>query len=521
MAPRIPSAGEATPSPSELVHRLERQVLVRAFTALALLLRAAVLAGRADPTPVSGQAGAIVLNVSASPTPVSVGGTVRISFSATQPPTITGFTIDFGDGQRVATSAANNSATHAYNAAGAYTITVTATDSTGNHASASVIVTVEAEAAVGAGAPPGAILSAGTATLTIFKSLVTTSGQAMTGTLSGFRFTLTGEAGGNLPTQTQTTNQLGQASFTNLPAGVYSLTESASAGTTFSSMTINGVAAQKGQLFTIQAGGTDNANVVNIQATAPPPPAPGVPVTFQPGWNLVSGPASVVMTGNAGPLYTFQGGDTAYEVIPNGSQLTAGQGYWTYFPGPTTVALPIVSPRVISVSLPAGQFVMIGNPNDGNALLSGADVVFTYDPANGYRSVSSLDPGQGAWAFSAGGGTLTIGGRSVRPATAPPPATPSEPSPPTLGPPAAPSDLVAADIDSTHIQLTWTNNATNAVSIQVYDSMANEQIAAADGSATSTVLSVPPGGHYCAYVYAYNSAGYSDPSNVACADTPG
>ena len=111
--------------------------------------------------------------------------------------------------------------------------------------------------------------STGTATLQIFKSLVTPTGQTTTGTLSGFSFTLSGQAGANFPTQSQTTNQLGQATFSSLPAGVYSLTESVVAGTTFSSMTINGVAAQQGQEFQVQAGGSYNVDVTNtVSASA-------------------------------------------------------------------------------------------------------------------------------------------------------------------------------------------------------------------------------------------------------------
>jgi len=98
---------------------------------------------------------------------------------------------------------------------------------------------------------------------------------------------------------------------------------------------------------------------------------------------------------------------------------------------------------------------------------------------------------------------------------------PTVPAPSARTPvPSAPTNLQATALDSTDLRLTWTNNATNADSILIYDATENQQIATADGAATSTVLSVSPGGHYCAYIYAYNSAGYSGASNVTCADTP-
>lgn len=103
--------------------------------------------------------------------------------------------------------------------------------------------------------------SSGTATLTLFKTLVGASGQPTSGALSGFSFTLAGQNG--LPSQTQVTDAAGQAVFANVAPGVYSLTEAPSSGTSFGSMTINGVTAQQGQLFQVQAGGTYDVNVTN------------------------------------------------------------------------------------------------------------------------------------------------------------------------------------------------------------------------------------------------------------------
>jgi hypothetical protein len=103
---------------------------------------------------------------------------------------------------------------------------------------------------------------AGTASLTVFKSLSAGTGQTAVGTLAGYSFTLSGQGG--LPTQTQVTNLLGQASFSGIPAGVYSISEAPSPGSSFSTMTINGLAAQQQQAFQIQPGGNYDVEVTNL-----------------------------------------------------------------------------------------------------------------------------------------------------------------------------------------------------------------------------------------------------------------
>lgn len=104
--------------------------------------------------------------------------------------------------------------------------------------------------------------SAGTATLTINKTLTTAGGQSAVGSLAGYSFTLAGQNG--LPTQTQVTNPLGQASFVGIPAGIYSIAEAPAPGSTFASMTINGVAAQQQQAFQVQPAGNYEVDVTNL-----------------------------------------------------------------------------------------------------------------------------------------------------------------------------------------------------------------------------------------------------------------
>jgi len=138
------------------------------------------------------------------------------------------------------------------------------------------------------------------------------------------------------------------------------------------------------------------------------------------GWNLVGGPDGSTVTGAVGPAYTLQPGDTSYETIA-GAPLRGGEGYWVDFTNGTSVSLPVVGAGQISVQLPPGQFVLIGDPGTAPATVSGADTVLVFDPSNGYLPTMTLAPGQGAWAESDLGSTATI---SWGPPL-PPPSTPS------------------------------------------------------------------------------------------------
>jgi len=133
----------------------------------------------------------------------------------------------------------------------------------------------------------------------------------------------------------------------------------------------------------------------------------GEPVTFDAGWDIVAGPTGTVITGNVGPLYGFGPGSTTYTVVPPGTPLQAGMGYWAYFEAPTTEFLAPEIAGSLSTSLPAGHFVEIGNPGDTVATVSGADIVLTWNGGQ-YTQVTQLNPGQGAWAFSWGGAQAAI-----------------------------------------------------------------------------------------------------------------
>lgn len=132
-------------------------------------------------------------------------------------------------------------------------------------------------------------------------------------------------------------------------------------------------------------------------------------VAYHAGWSLVAAPEGTRFPGLDGALYTLQAGDDTYEALPPNTPAAAGEGYWAYFPAARTLTL---DPGAVyaTVTLPPGQWVLIGNPSGDRTLpVVGADAVFTYDPLRGYRFTGQLQPGQGAWAYSAAGAVATIG----------------------------------------------------------------------------------------------------------------
>lgn len=148
-----------------------------------------------------------------------------------------------------------------------------------------------------------------------------------------------------------------------------------------------------------------------VPPTAQPTPAAqpvAGRVTYPQGWNLVAGPPGTVLTGTDGPLYTLQANSTAYQVVDPSTPLQPGVGYWAQFDTLTPEIFPSAGPESVRVQLPAGHYVLIGNPRNSLTLVTGADAVYVYDPVLGYEQTMTLVPGQGAWAFSYTGATATI-----------------------------------------------------------------------------------------------------------------
>lgn len=134
----------------------------------------------------------------------------------------------------------------------------------------------------------------------------------------------------------------------------------------------------------------------------------GVVRHFSRGWNLVALPPGVGFLDING-LYSFQPGDRSYEAIAPGSGMQAGYGYWAFFVSDIDILLPAGNSTPYTVSAPPGQYVMIGDPSGlAPATVTGADAVFVYATDTGYQRVSTLQPGQGAWAVSLSGGQIVV-----------------------------------------------------------------------------------------------------------------
>jgi len=160
------------------------------------------------------------------------------------------------------------------------------------------------------------------------------------------------------------------------------------------------------------AGQSCNSSAVTASAnpysgTASAAPQTGFQVSLASGWNLIAGPAGTTLP-DAG-LLTFQAGDTTYETISAGTPFKAGVGYWAFVPIATQIALGPAAGASTTIALPAGQPVMIGNPGNTPATVTGADTIFIYSPGtSNYTTGTQLQPGQGAWAMSTNGGQATI-----------------------------------------------------------------------------------------------------------------
>ena len=155
-------------------------------------------------------------------------------------------------------------------------------------------------------------------------------------------------------------------------------------------------------LVALAAGGERSARAQTIAA-------PGY-LIIPSGWNLISlaSTSSLYLPSAADTLYTLQPGDSSYRV--SGWQaLTLGYGYWAEFDANTAVRLPPSSVDTYSVDVPAGTWVMVGNPStSSSARVTGADRSLVYSPLTGYRDDTLLPVGYGAFVLSERGGRVTV-----------------------------------------------------------------------------------------------------------------
>jgi hypothetical protein len=131
--------------------------------------------------------------------------------------------------------------------------------------------------------------------------------------------------------------------------------------------------------------------------------ASGVSVTYKTGWNLISAPAGTDLSAVEGPLQHWLPTAGSYEATDPRVGTQTGNGYWAYFANDSSVTLAAGLSGGGHYNVAAGKYAMIGDPSGTlPASVTGAEVVYTYDPVNGYQQTTTLQPGQGAWALSNG-----------------------------------------------------------------------------------------------------------------------
>ncbi|HTE86667.1 MAG TPA: PKD domain-containing protein [Dehalococcoidia bacterium] len=320
-----------------------------------------------------------VVTVTASPSTASVGQTVSFSYSATTSfgigfPTVRSMLISYGDGSApLPLNPPNGTVTRSYSSPGFFNILVTATDSNGQQGQGTSSVQVVANA----NQPPTNVqILNPPPTATAGQPVSFNAATAAAVNPGAFIQNYAWSYGDGGIDNGQSVSHVFSAQ------GTYTVTLTVSDST--------GATAQRSASITIQS--------------STPPPAPGVSVTYQPGWNLVAAPNGTAVPA-AGPLYTFQNGDSAYRMS---STTQGGLGYWAFFNQPTTVTIPFAGPQTVTKALQPNQFVMIGNSSSSTATVGGADIVYTYSAVTSYSQSTTLQPGQGAWAFSFNGGNVTI-----------------------------------------------------------------------------------------------------------------
>jgi PKD repeat protein len=336
-----------------------------------------------------GGGGTVSVSVSPSSTSVQVGQSVSFSYSATTSsvgigfPTIRSMLISYGDGSApLPLNPPSGVVQYSYSSPGTYTVLVTATDSNGNQGQATTFVQVSGGFVPPSFQPPSNVFILNAPSLAPV-------GQAVT-------------------------FQAATAVVNNPGASIRSYSWSFGDGTTGFGQSVSHAFSSPGT-YTITLTVTDstgasaqNSTTISISPNAPlppPPSVPGVTVTYQSGWNLVAGPTGSTINGASNPLYTWQSGFTSYQTAFTAQ---AGFGYWAFFTTPVTVTIPFTGVQSITKALQPSQFIMIGNSSSSPATVTGADIVYAYNPVSGYQPTTTLQPGQGAWALSFAGGLVTI-----------------------------------------------------------------------------------------------------------------
>lgn len=231
-------------------------------------------------------------------------------------------------------------------------------------------------------------------------------------------------------TVTWTNNQAGVSHTVSADAGAFDSGTVASGATFSFTFTTPGTFAYHCNIHPNMHGtvtvtaASSGAGSSSATTTAPSGSAPAAGqhlAQYHAGVNLIGVPAGTSLSGTTA-VYALNDAGTDYNAVGPNDALAPGRGYWAYFDGDATLMLPAGSNAPASVTATAGHWLMIGNPSGTLvAAVSGADSVLTFDAVAGqYLAATTLKPGQGAWAYSAKGGAITI--------------TPMQPSTPTPTP---------------------------------------------------------------------------------------
>jgi|GEM_PF-3607393 len=165
--------------------------------------------------------------------------------------------------------------------------------------------------------------------------------------------------------------------------------------------------------------------VSNIPPAAPSPSSSSsnTTYTFSQGWNLVD----AALANEVAPATSDFWNGTAYVR----SASSNANGEWVDTNQALTVPVPVESQTSFAVQVAAKSWAMVGNPYSQpvSLALQSGDAADTYTPGSGYTAVYGsllmLQPGQGAWLYSASGGTYTIAPATTSVASDQPPAPPS------------------------------------------------------------------------------------------------
>jgi hypothetical protein len=134
-----------------------------------------------------------------------------------------------------------------------------------------------------------------------------------------------------------------------------------------------------------------------------------------PGWNLIALPPGARFEVEPRTLLTSGADGSTYQPLDPGQGASPGHGYWVFVEAPSLLSMvrPLGDGVTVSVTAAPGEWVLIGDTTGlYPAMVTGADAIYTYDPQRGYEMHQLLFPGQGAWAISLNGGTITVGSGS-------------------------------------------------------------------------------------------------------------